>query len=125
LTALANSFFPSPKVIRFERLSVATIRIRTNHQEKDMKSSSSSRLSDLVNIGNVTAELLIEVDISTPQELRAVGPAEAWRRIRARHPEKATLACLYALQGALLGIPWKVLPQVLQDGLLSQVEKDW
>ena len=62
-----------------------------------MKFSTPTRLSDLVNIGHVTAELLIEVDVSTPQELRAVGPVAAWRRIQARHPERATLACLYAL----------------------------
>ena len=90
-----------------------------------MKSPRSARLSDLVTSGEVTAELLIEIDISMPQELRAVGPVEAWRRIRARHPERATLACLYALQGALLLIPGKVLPQALQERLLNQVETDW
>ena len=42
-----------------------------------MKSSTPRRFSDLVNIGNVTAELLIEVDVSTAQELRAVGPVAA------------------------------------------------
>jgi hypothetical protein len=69
--------------------------------------------------------MLIEVNISTPQELRAVGPVEAWRRIQSRHPERATLACLYALQGALLGIPGKVLPYALQEKLLNQIQKDW
>lgn len=93
-------------------------------QEKEKKPARSTRLSDLVNIGEVTAELLIEVDISTSYELRAVGPVEAWRRIRARHPERATLVCLYALQGALLGIPGKVLPQALQEQLLQQIETD-
>lgn len=74
-----------------------------DYQEQGVKSSTPARLSDLVNIGHVTAELLIEVDVSTPQELRAVGPVAAWRRIQARHPERATLACLYALQLLFLG----------------------
>ena len=90
-----------------------------------MKSSTPARLSDLVNIGHLTAELLIEVELSTPQELRAVGPVAAWRRIQARHPERATLACLYALQGALLGVPGKALPEAIQEELLNQIQSDW
>ena len=90
-----------------------------------MKSSTPSRLSDLVNIGKLIAELLIEVDLSTAQELRAVGPVAAWRRIQARHPERATLACLYALQGALLGVPGKALPEAIKEELLHQIQSDW
>ncbi len=90
-----------------------------------MKSSTPARLSDLVNIGNVTTELLIEVELSTPQELRAVGPVAAWRRIQAKHPERATLACLYALQGALLGVPEKALPEAIKEELLHQIQSDW
>ena len=96
-----------------------------DYQEQEVKSSTPARLSDLVNIGHVTAELLIEVDVSTPQELRAVGPVAAWRRIQARHPERATLACLYALQGALLGVPGKALPEAIQEELLDQIQSDW
>lgn len=90
-----------------------------------MKSSTSSRLTDLVNIGNLTAELLIEAGISTPQELRAVGPVEAWRRIQSRHPEKATVGCLYALQGALLNLPRMALPTAVKEELLNRVHRFW
>ena len=96
-----------------------------DYQEQEVKSSTPARLSDLVNIGHVTAELLIEVDLSTPQELRAVGPVAAWRRIQARHPERATFACLYALQGALLGVPGKALPEAIKEELLNQIQSDW
>jgi DNA transformation protein and related proteins len=87
-----------------------------------MDSTTPSRLTDLVNIGKLTAQLLIEVGISTPQELQAVGPVEAWRRIQARYPEKATMDCLYALQGALLHIPKKALPEAIKEELLDQIE---
>ena len=90
-----------------------------------MKSSTPARLSDLVNIGHLTAELLVEVDASTPQELRAVGPVAAWRRIRAKYPERATLACLYILQGALLGVPGKAVPEAIKEKLLDQIQNDW
>jgi hypothetical protein len=96
-----------------------------DYQEKEMKSSTYSRLSDLVNIGNFTAKLLIEVDVSTAQELRAIGPVAAWRRIQSKHPERATLACLYALQGALLGVPGKALPEAIIEELLNQIQSDW
>src|SRR5260370_28242011 len=96
-----------------------------DYQEQEMKSSTPARLADLVNIGHVTAKLLIEVELSTPQELRAVGPVAAWRRIQARHPERATLACLYALQGALLGVPGKTLPEAIKEKLLHQIQSDW
>jgi TfoX C-terminal domain len=94
-------------------------------QEQEMKSSTPARLSDLVNIGYLTAALLIEVDLFTVQELRAVGPVAAWRRIQAKHSERATLACLYALQGALLGIPEKALPEAIKEELLNQIQSDW
>lgn len=90
-----------------------------------MKSSAHSRLSDLVNIGKLTEDLLIEVGLSTVEDLRAVGPVAAWRRIRSRNPERATLACLFALQGALLGIPGKALPPAIQEELLDQIHGDW
>lgn len=94
-------------------------------KKQEMKSVTPSRLSHLVNIGHLTARLLVEVDVSTAQELRAVGPIAAWRRIQAKHPERATLACLYALQGALLGVPWKALPEAIQEELLDQLQSEW
>ena len=73
----------------------------------------------------LNAGLLIEVELSTPQELRVVGPVAAWRRIGAKHPERATLACLYALQGALLGVPGKALPEAIKEELLHQIQSGW
>jgi hypothetical protein len=90
-----------------------------------MKSTPPSRLTDLVNIGKLTSDLLIEVGISTPQELQAVGPVEAWRRIQSRYPEKATMDCLYALQGALLQIPKKALPEAVKEELLDRIQPYW
>ena len=90
-----------------------------------MKLTTPSRLTDLVNIGKLTSELLIEVGISTPQELQAVGPVEAWRRIQSRHPEKATVDFLYALQGALLQVPKKALPEAVKNELLGRIQRYW
>jgi DNA transformation protein and related proteins len=89
-----------------------------------MKPFRSTRLSHLVNIGAKTEHLLNKVDIWTQQELQEVGPVEAWKRIKERHPEQATLDCLYVLQGALLGVPWHKLPVELVDELLAGAASD-
>jgi DNA transformation protein and related proteins len=87
-----------------------------------MDSTIPSRLTDLVNIGKLTANLLVEVGITTPQELRVIGPVEAWRRIQSRHPEKATVDFLFALQAALLHIPKRALPDAVKEELLDQIQ---
>jgi DNA transformation protein len=86
--------------------------------------SRSTRLSHLVNIGAKTEYLLNEVDIWTQQELEEIGPVEAWKRIKERHPEQATFDCLYVLQGALLGVQWHKLPVEVVDELLAGVAGD-
>jgi DNA transformation protein and related proteins len=88
-----------------------------------MDSTIPSRLTDLVNIGKLTADLLIEVGITTPRELQAIGAVEAWRRIQSRHPEKATVDFLFALQAALLHIPKKALPAAVKEELLEQIQR--
>jgi DNA transformation protein and related proteins len=88
-----------------------------------MRPSKSRRLSHLVNIGAKTEQLLNEVGIYTQQELQELGPVEAWSRLKRLHPETGTLTWLYILQGALLGLPWKTLPQEVVENLL--VEAQW
>jgi len=84
-----------------------------------MKSSQVRRLSNLVNIGTLTEQLLNEANIYTPRELEEVGAAEAWRRIKSKHPERATFSLLYALQGALLSVPGNALPEEVILKLLT------
>ena len=66
-------------------------------------------LTDLPNIGPVLADNLRRVDINTPEELRAVGACEAWKRIREQVDSGACLHQLTALAGADAGIPKKDL----------------
>jgi DNA transformation protein and related proteins len=89
-----------------------------------MRPSRSRRLSHLVNIGAKTEQLLNEVGIYTQQELQELGPVEAWSRLKRLHPETGTLTWLYVLQGALLGLPWKTLPQEVVENLLVEAQRD-
>lgn len=67
-------------------------------------------LTDLPNIGPVLADNLRRVEITTPEELRAVGACEAWLCIRTRVDSGACFRQLTALAGAEAGVPKKELP---------------
>lgn len=70
---------------------------RMEDKKQEMKSVTPSRLSHLVNIGHLTARLLIEVEVPTAQELRSIWPVVAWRRIQARYPSLQHLGHRYHL----------------------------
>jgi DNA transformation protein len=76
------------------------------------------QLLELINIGTRTEKHLNEIGVHTPEDLKKMGSVEAWRRIRAQYPTKDCCLCaLYALEGALLDIPWNKLPEELKDDL--------
>ena len=62
------------------------------------------KLSDLPNIGAHAEELLTKVGITTPEKLCALGAEQAWLQARTVDPG-ACLHLLYALEGAIQGIP--------------------
>jgi DNA transformation protein and related proteins len=66
---------------------------------------SMGRLSQMPNIGAVMEAKLIEVGITTPEELIAAGSHEAYLRLRLRDPG-CCLSCLSGLEGAVRGIRW-------------------
>ena len=68
-----------------------------------------SELSKLPNVGKVLEKNLAAVGIETPEQLRAAGAREAFLRIRQTCDPGACLHMLYGIQGAILGIPDKLL----------------
>lgn len=76
-----------------------------------------SELSKLPNVGKVLEENLLAVGIVTPEQLREIGAEEAFRRIRLRRDPTACLHMLYGIQGAILGIPDKLLPVEIKQEL--------
>jgi DNA transformation protein len=74
-------------------------------------------LTELPNIGAVLERNLIEVDISTPEQLRSVGSREAFVRIRTTVDPRACLHMLYGIEGAIRGIPDGQLPQDDKESL--------
>lgn len=67
-------------------------------------------LTQLPNIGKVVAEKLIQVGISTPEELKAIGSEQAFIRIQTID-ETACFSMLQGLEGAIQGVRWHNLPK--------------
>jgi len=75
-----------------------------------------STLSDLPNVGKVLEQYLIEVGISTPEQLKEIGTKEAFLRIRVKDPG-ACIHMLYGIQGAVEGIKDKYLSEKIKQEL--------
>jgi DNA transformation protein len=75
----------------------------------------------LLNIGKVSQQWLNNIGIYTTEDLREVGVAQAYIKIRLREP-KASLNLLYGLWGALENVKWTEIPQSIKDELKRAVE---
>ncbi|WP_080799397.1 TfoX/Sxy family protein [Arabiibacter massiliensis] len=67
-----------------------------------------AKLTDLPNIGAHAAEQLSQVGIETPEDLLALGAERSWLKMQTVDPG-VCLHQLYALEGAVQGIPKKEL----------------
>ena len=73
-------------------------------------------LSKRPNIGNVVEEQLNQAGILTYEQLRNIGSRGAWLKLRETDPS-VCLHCLYALEGAIQGIPKSQLPAEVKASL--------
>jgi DNA transformation protein len=53
-----------------------------------------------------------------------LGVVATYKRVKAAYPEKVSLNLLYALQAALLDLPWNELPPDIKEELKQQVESE-
>lgn len=75
-----------------------------------------AELSKLPNIGKVVEQQLIEVGITSFDELKRMGSKEAWLKIQSID-ESACINRLMALEGAIQGVPKKELPESTKQEL--------
>ena len=75
-----------------------------------------AELTSLANIGSNIEKKLKSVDISTAEELIALGSKEAFARLKFRHPN-VCLVHLYTLEGAVSGTPHNQLPEDVKQDL--------
>ena len=75
----------------------------------------------LRNIGPKSAAWLRQVGLRTQDDLAAVGPVEAYMRVR-RAGFKPTLNLLYSLEGALCDCHWQEVPEPRRQQLAQEAE---
>ncbi len=71
------------------------------------------------NIGKTIAEKLKEIGVYTLADLTEMTPKMAYQKICENYPNKTLPRCyyLYSLQGALLDIDWRELPEEVKNEL--------
>ena len=74
------------------------------------------RLSNLYNIGNVLEKQLIQVGVTSLEQLVSISSKEAWLKIK-EIDDSACINRLYALEGAIRGIKKSELPQEVKMDL--------
>jgi DNA transformation protein len=85
--------------------------------------SSETNGAGLRNIGETSARWLAEVGIDSPEELRRIGAAEAYRMIKAWRPWDVTLILLWALEGAICDIDWMDVTPERRHELRREVDE--
>lgn len=79
------------------------------------------RIETLRNLGSYTASRLAEIDILTVNDLRLVGPVEAYARLRFRFGKGITLNALWAIEAALAGGDWRQIPDERKRELKAEL----
>lgn len=78
-------------------------------------------IEDLPNLGPVTRRWLADVGIEDEEALRDIGAVAAYVRLRFAQG-RVSLNALYALHGALRGIPWTAIGEEERAELRRAVE---
>ena len=79
-------------------------------------------LRAMPSLGKASADLLVDVGVTTPDMLRKVGAERAWRRLRFAHGKRVTITWIYALDIAIRGILWKELSEARARKLRAAAE---
>lgn len=81
-----------------------------------------SALRDLKGLGPKSEVMLVEVGITTEEELRKVGAVRAFIRLKKQSRTKPSLNFLYAMVGALEGKHWLNVAKNEKGQLLMELE---
>ena len=68
-------------------------------------------LEELTNLGKISARQLAEIGINSEADLRAAGAIAAYLRLKDHFGRGVSLNYLYALDGALNGVRWDLMPE--------------
>ena len=81
------------------------------------------RIEDVPNLGPFMAKRLAEIGVTTEGELRAMGSAVAYHRLKFLFGREVTLNALWAMDAALAGIDWRHLPEGRKQELRAMIRQ--
>lgn len=79
----------------------------------------------LRNLGPASAMMLAEVGIRTIGELRTIGAAKAYVRVRAVRTRGASVNLLWSMAAGLDGRGWQEVSAEEKESLLAEVRRLW
>lgn len=79
-------------------------------------------IASLPNLGPKSQEMLAVAGITRIAQLRELGSVGAYVRVKAKVPS-ASLNLLWALEGALTGLPWQQVAKEHRTSLLLSLEQ--
>ena len=77
----------------------------------------------MLNLGPQTLKKLQTLGVSTIEDIENLGVLETYFRLKTVYGRQISLNALWALQGAVLGIPWNQLLPELKLELKRQLEE--
>jgi DNA transformation protein and related proteins len=79
-------------------------------------------LSDLPNLGPSSQKMLARAGVTSLEQLRAMGSVAAYSLVK-RSGGRPSLNLLWALEGALTGLPWQAVARDHRTSLLLALEE--
>ena len=74
-------------------------------------------IAGMHSLGPVTEKRLAEIGVVNPDQLRALGAVEAFRRLRFRFGGDVTLNALYGLHAAVVDCHWRAVDKATKERL--------
>ncbi|RTZ15747.1 TfoX/Sxy family DNA transformation protein [Vibrio aquaticus] len=92
-----------------------------NNEKQTQAQTKPNRLKDLPNLRLATERMLKKAGIDSVENLEETGAVKAFEAIRSSHSADINVELLWALEGAIKGTHWSVIPQTRRDELLNQL----
>ena len=94
------------------KLEIAKIALKSANLDKHTQSTTKpNRLKDLPNLRLATERMLKKAGIESVETLEKTGAVDAFKAIQLTHSSDLNIELLWALEGAINGTHWSVVPQ--------------
>ena len=116
--SVPEHLWETPDVI----FSVAKKSVEVEKQKKEkLATSKPERLKDLPNLNSSKEKMLNKAGINTVEQLEKEGALHAYKAIQNTFSLNTSLELLWALEGAITGRHWSVIPQSRREELIEDL----